>query len=133
MAGLTRYAQKKLLDHLLGIASYTMPSAVYLALFTDDPTELGTQTSELVGSGYARRPLAGIMSATSLANGQSTNASLIILGPATAAWSLTQYGGVIDAVTGGNMLIYGPLTTAMLVQAGDSPPIYEGSLVLTLD
>ena len=38
MAGnLTNYLENKLLDHFLGTTSYTMPSPVYVALFTVAP------------------------------------------------------------------------------------------------
>lgn len=133
MPGLTRYAQKKLLDHMLGIAQYSMPAGVWLGLFQTDPTDAGSLTSELVGAGYTRRALGGLMSSTSLASGQSMNMSLITLGPATGAWPTAPYAGIMDAASGGNMLIYGPLATALIVLAGDSPPIGEGQLLIALD
>jgi hypothetical protein len=132
MAGLTLYGQKALLDHVLGIAPFPMPAGLYLGLFQTDPTDAGTQTSELIGGGYARIPLGGIMSATNLATGQSTNNAIIVLGPATSAWNIAGYAGILDAAVAGNMLIYGSLVTAMLVQAGDAPPISQGGLVIGL-
>src|SRR5215217_4748146 len=103
MAGLTRYAQKKLLDHMLGIAAFTMPTGVWLGLYQSDPTDAGTQSSELSGAGYARRALTGLMSGTNLATGQSTNTTLLTLGPATGAWPTAGYAAVLDAASGGNM------------------------------
>ncbi|WP_377846978.1 hypothetical protein [Bosea sp. UC22_33] len=51
------YLEKKLLDHSLGVAAYTMPGTVYLALFTADPGEAGPGT-EVSGNGYARQSTA---------------------------------------------------------------------------
>lgn len=130
---LTQYAQKKLLDHLLGIAAYTMPTGTYLALFTSDPTETGSTAGEPVGNGYARVALTASMSATVLATGQAVNAVLLQFGPASGSWGAVAYFGVMDASTSGNMLLYGALTTAMNVASGDSPPVSEAGLVLQLD
>jgi|SRR5215218_3228802 len=129
---LTKYARKKLLDHVLGIASYTMPGGVHLALFATDPTTDGLTTGEPVGNGYARKALTASMGATTLATGQAINSALVTFGPATGSWGEMAYFGVLDASSGGNMLIYGELTTAMNVANGDSPPISEGSIVFEL-
>jgi len=54
MASLTNYAEDKLRDHLLGITAYTMPTDVYLALYTAAPDETGGGT-ECTGGSYARQ------------------------------------------------------------------------------
>jgi hypothetical protein len=43
MSQMTDYLEKKLLDHTLGKAAYTMPTTVYLALFTADPGDTGSR------------------------------------------------------------------------------------------
>ena len=50
---LTNYAEDKLLDHLLGTAAYTMPTA-YVALYTVAPTDSSSGT-EVTGGSYARQ------------------------------------------------------------------------------
>src|SRR5215213_6317292 len=123
MPMLTRYARAKVLDHLLGIASFTMPGATYLGLFAQDPTVAGLQTSEMAAAGYARIALGGKMSPTSSLTGQAANNVLMLFGPAGAAWGGVAHFGILDAPTGGNMLIFSPLVTAMTVQSGDAPPV----------
>jgi hypothetical protein len=135
MAGFTRYAQKKVLDHALGIAAWTMPAGVYLALFTADPTEDGLQTNEVgSGIGYSRQALTANMAATVLATGQAVNSNIILFGPAaTSPWTLISHWGTIDASSAGNMIQFGPLSTSFTVNVGESLPIDVASLVLTVD
>jgi hypothetical protein len=132
MAQLTRYGRKALLDHALGIAAFTMPASTHLALFATDPTEAGLTSGELSGGGYSRKALAGNMAATNLATGQAVNNGLMVFGPATAVWGAVAYFGVLDAASGGNMIFYGPLVTAMTVQVGDGLPVSEASLSFSL-
>lgn len=57
MAALTNYGEEKLSKHLLGVTSFTMPSALYISLHTADPTETGS-TGEITAGGYtySRQP-----------------------------------------------------------------------------
>lgn len=134
MSALTRYAQKALLDHLMGKSAYTMPTT-YLALFSADPGEDGAQTGEPSGNGYARLALTANMGLTSLVTGQAVNEVLMQFAEATADWgdAVTHFG-IMDAsaIGAGNMLMRGALASALIVSTGDELPISEGSLVLGL-
>lgn len=63
MAGnLTNYLENKLLDHFLGTTAYTMPSPVYVALFTVAPGDAGggtevTEVAMLVKQLHSLLPL----------------------------------------------------------------------------
>jgi hypothetical protein len=120
MSQMTDYLEKKLLDHTLGKAAYTMPTTVYLALFTADPTDTGSQTNEVSAGGYARQAITSTMSAAGATSGQSTNGGAITFGPATADWGTVTHTAVLDASTAGNMLLYGPLSSSRTIQNGDS-------------
>jgi hypothetical protein len=122
MSQMTDYLEKKLLDHTLGKAAYTMPTTVYLALFISDPGDTGSQVGEVSASstGYARQPITSVMSATGATSGQSTNGSAITFGPATVDWGTVTHTAVLDASSGGNMLLYGPLSSVRTIQSGDS-------------
>jgi hypothetical protein len=113
---LTDYAEKKLLDHVLGVASYAMPT-LYLALFTADPTETGSLTNEVVGNGYSRQSIA--FTATTSGTGATSNSGNVTFPAATASWGTITHIGLMDASTVGNMLWYGPLTTSKAVGTGD--------------
>lgn len=104
---MTDYLKKKLLDHCLGVASYTMPTTVYLALSTTNPTKTGSTAGEIVGNGYARQSIT--FSAATLGTGSTSNSSDVTFPIPTASWGTIAYIGIMDAATGGNMLWYGQL------------------------
>lgn len=117
MASMTQYLQKKLVDHALGLAAYTMPTAVYVGLFTGSPGETGSQTSEVVAAEYARQELTSHMDATVLATGVASNASGLTFPEPVSDWGTIAYVGILDAASGGNMLFYEALPAARAVEA----------------
>ena len=54
MGSLTDYAELELLDHIFENGAYTPVATIYMALFTDDPTDTGSTANEASGNGYAR-------------------------------------------------------------------------------
>lgn len=133
MSSMTAYLQKKLLDHSLGIASYTMPTTVYLSLHTSDPGETGSLSGEITtsGSAYARISLATKMNATDSSTGVSENNTTITFGPATTDWGTVTHVAISDASTAGNMLMKGPLSTAQTATIGQSIQFTSGQLSAT--
>lgn len=119
---------KKLTDHLTGVATYAAPT-LYLALLSADPGKAGSQVSEIVGGGYARQSLAGKMSAADAVTGESVNVSAINFGPATAAWSVS-FLGITDALTGGNIEVVGYPTVPKTIAIGAPFQIAPGQLRL---
>jgi len=127
MAGnLTNYLENKLLDHFLGTTAYTMPSPVYIALFTVAPTDAGGGT-EVTGGSYARQT-ATFTAASSGATSNSANIDFTGMPAAT-----TVAIAVFDALTSGNMLVYGTLTTNKTTDAGDTLRIATGDLDISID
>ena len=116
---LTQYSQKKLLDHLLGIAGFTMPSGIWLAAFTADPGEAGSLANEVSASGYARIEITGIMGATALGTGISTNTSAAAFAAAIADWGAVSHIAIMDAATGGNMLAKNAMGSTRTINTGD--------------
>ncbi len=131
MSSMTDYTEKKLLDHALGKAAYTMPPTVYLALFTASPTDTGSTAAEVTGAGYARQAITATMSATNATTGVSANASAIIFPTATADWGTISHLAIMDAATGGNMLFQAPAATAREILSGDVYQIAAGQLTVT--
>ena len=127
MAGnLTNYLESKLIDHFLGTTTYTKPSAVYVGLFTVTPGEAGGGT-EVSGGSYARQ--AATFGAAS--SGATTNNANIDFTGMPAATTVAI--GIFDALTSGNMLLYGALTTNKTTDAGDTLRIATGSLSVSID
>jgi hypothetical protein len=127
MAGnLTNYLENKLIDHFLGTASYTMPADVYVALFTVAPSDAAGGT-EVTGGSYARQ----IATFTAASSGATTNDSNIDFEVMPAVTTVAI--GIFDAITSGNMLLYGTLTTNKTTDAGDTLRIATGDLDISID
>lgn len=128
MAGsLSNYAENKVLDHVLGTTSYTMPST-YLALFTVAPTD-STAGTEATGGSYARQSLSGLFNSAS-GGAASNNANIDFAGmPACTIVAI----GIMDNSTGGNLLVHGTLTANKVLDAGDTLRIASGDLDITID
>lgn len=117
---LTKYLSKKWLDHLLGIAAFTEPSGLYLAMFDADPTSAGTLTDEIAVGGYARQGLTASMAETVLATGIAASDADLQFPDPTASYSVTHYG-IMDALTSGNMLFRRARTSTLNVSSGSAP------------
>lgn len=111
---LTKYGRSALTNHLLGLAAFTMPAVVYLALFTDDPTDDGVFTDEIPsGVGYARQNVTGVIS-TSTGGAASENGVAMSFGPcASSDWGLITHAALVDGGTigAGNILSVHELTS----------------------
>lgn len=129
----TQYLRKKVLDHALGRIAFTMPTEVWLALFSASPTDEGLFTDELSQSGYARVSITAKMTDTVLASGQSSNNTEIVFGPAGEDWPEITYAAVVDSATigAGNMLYFGAAVTSRIVESGDDFRIQIGQLTIT--
>lgn len=133
MTSMTNYLEKKLLDHTLGKAAYTMPAAVYVALFKADPGEAGSTSNEVgSGIGYTRQELTSRVSAADATAGTAQNTAAITFGPATNDWGTITHAGIMDAATGGNMLFYAPLAEPKTFATGDSTQYAAGGLTFQL-
>jgi hypothetical protein len=128
MASMSNYLENKLLDHALGTASFTMPTAVYVALFTTDPTDANTGT-EVSGPSYARQ----LLTCDPSASGTTANNTDLIWDAATTAWGTITHGGVYDSLTGGNLLLHGALTVPKIIAIGDVVRFSIGSAVSNFD
>jgi hypothetical protein len=133
MAGKSDYLENKVLDLLLGGVSYTVPTTVYIALYTAAPTDAGGGT-EVSGGGYAR--VAVTNNATNFpaaSGGSKSNGTTITFPTATADWGTVVAVGIFDASTSGNLLFWANLTTSKTVQNGDTAQFASGSLTFSED
>ena len=129
MAGKSDYLENKDIDHNLGTAAYTSPSAVYVALFTADPTDTGDTTNEISGGGYARTQV----TFAAASGGSASNSADVTFPQATADWGTITHFGLFDASTAGNMLYSGALTASKTVSNGDTFKFATGDLTVTED
>ena len=131
MSAFSAYLENTILDLVLRGTPYTPPSAVYLALFTNNPTDANTGSEvNSVGTGYSRKQM--VFSSPS-SNGAISNSNEILFDPATASFGKVTHLGVFDAETGGNLLIYGPVAESLTIQIGESANFPSGSVRFSIE
>ena len=129
MSSFTDYTENKVLDHVTGKTSFTMPS-VWVALFTAAPSDTGGGT-ECTGGSYARKSTAGSDWAAA-SGGATSNAAAITFVTPTGSWGTATHFALMDASTSGNMLAWAPLTTPQAIGTGNTVSFAIGDLDITL-
>ena len=112
MSDATNYAENKIADHMLGTASWTAPSGVYLKLHTGAPGEDATAnaatetTRQSASFDAASGGVASLSSAVTWTNVSTTETVTHVSG-----W---------DASTAGNALFVAALDSSVSLTAGDN-------------
>ena len=120
---ISNYAENKILDHVTGEASWTMPTTVYVKLHTGDPGE--TATSNAATETTRKAASWSAASSGSIATDATIEWTNVSTTETYTHWSLW------DASTAGNALWTGALSASAAVTAGDTFQIT--SLTLSLD
>ena len=127
MAEMSNYLENALINATLRNTSYTSPAAVYIGLYTSDPTDANTGT-EVSGGSYTRTAVT--MGAPS--NGVSTNTAAVEFPQASGSWGTVGWIGILDATSSGNLLYHTALNTSKTISSGDIFKIAIGGLSVTL-
>jgi hypothetical protein len=124
---LTNAFETSTLQYLLTTASVTRPTAWYIGLFTSDPTDTGSAGTEVSGFSYART------AATFTVTGDTATNSSAVEFPAASGgnWGTIGWIGIMDASSGGNMIIHSALDVAKAINDGDVFRIPTGDLDIT--
>ena len=120
----SNYLKSKIVKHVKGEASYTMPTTLYLALYTTDPTVADTGT-EVTGGSYSRKP---ISFAAESGGSAASNAAINFTSMPTTN---VAFWGIRDASSGGNLLYFGNFDIAQAITAGQTFTINSGNVVIT--
>lgn len=130
------YLEKKIIDHVLGKQTYTPPDTIYIGLTTVAvvDADTGSTVTEPSSGAYAR--VAVTNNATNFPNATGTSATKsngtdIVFPEATASWGTVTHFFYADALTGGNILFHGELTSPAAVGTGVTPKFSTGSLTIT--
>lgn len=119
MTALTDYMENKILDDMIvGVDTY-------LALFTSPTADDGTGDEE-TGGGYARQ-----LVTFGAASGGTIVTTADLTFDAMVGDEIT-HAALFDAVTGGNMLVHGPLATSVTPAAGADLVIMAGEISFTI-
>ena len=126
------YLENALINATLRGASFPTPNALFIALFTADPTDANITANEVNGAWYARQDInqGGPINSgfTAPSNGVTSNAKVLTFPPVTDAQVTVTHYGIYDASTGGNLLIHGPMTTAKTLLVDDVLSFAIGAL-----
>lgn len=151
MAAMSDYLENKLIDFVFRGQTYTPPTNTWIGLLTANTNlqdaNTGSNVVEVSGGGYARVAYpstllnwSGTQSSTANTVSSGTTGTTYNLSPITfpspvgADWGVIKAFGMFDAVSGGNMLFYGNLTTPKTVNNGDAAPTFSNqALSIQLD
>lgn len=144
MSAMSDFLENKLIDLIFRNRAYGPPATIYIALFTAAPGETGGGT-EVTGGAYARVQIGPSDAAWESTQGTTTavassgtggatqNGSTATFPTPTANWGVITHFAIMDAVTGGNYLMYGALAQAKTVNNGDPAPSFAaGAIDVTL-
>lgn len=137
MSQLTNYSEDNFITHMFRTASWAKPTVLAFALFTAAPGEAGGGT-EASWTNYTRptlNPSDSNWAATVGGNGQTSNAAAIPYnGPGSGPQTMSHMAICDSATVGaGNMLLYGTLTNARILNNGDAAPNYAiGAITVTV-
>lgn len=124
MAGMTNYLEDNLVDHALGTAAFTMPTAVFVKLHTGDPGEDATanasaETLRIEATfGASSGGVAALASDLTWSGWDSGNETI-------------SHISIWDAVTAGNPLLKGALSVSRAVVDTDDLVLDAGTTTVT--
>lgn len=123
------YLERKIIDHALGTTTYTKPSAVYISLHEDNPTDNGVDTDEVSGGSYSRKVMTFTAAATVGDLTSSTNTADVVW--TNLPTCEITHVAIWDASTSGNMLYSAELSAPRTVSGGDGYTIPAGQLLVS--
>lgn len=121
------------------------PTNLYFGLFVVAPSDVGGGT-EVVGNAYGRTAIASslanwagsqapssVVASSGNSGTTSNNGTVTLPTPTPAGWGTVVAVGLFDAATGGNLLIWSPLTVSKVINAGDTVTFPAGSFAFQVD
>ena len=132
MAAASNWLEEAILNYFFRNQSVAQPTAIYLALYINDPTDADTGT-EVTGEGYTRQQVTFGTPTQSGDKGVITNNQKIEYPIAIADWGNISHWGIKSAQTGGNLLARGSFSRIENVQTGNRFTIENGNLQVTME
>jgi hypothetical protein len=135
MSAMSNYLEGEVLKHIFRSGTFAKPATLYIGLIntiTDGEAGLVTEVS---GGAYARVGVASNdanWTAPAAGNGIVSNAVAVTYAKATTPWGLVENFGIWDALSGGNLLFYGPLAEALDIISGVRASFGPGSILISI-
>lgn len=119
-----------MLNFLCRNQAVVQPTQLYFGLFATNPTDANTGT-EVSYDGYARQPVT--FGAPQLSGGNSIiqNSSQLTFNVVPANSGNIAYVALFTAVSGGDLVYYGPLNATYTLNKGVQPIVPIGSLTVS--
>lgn len=125
---LSDFIELEMLDHILGIGSYSPPSTVYLALSQADPTDDASGLSEPSNGAYGRKAITFSTASTRTI----TQSGSVVFNTSTASWGTVTHWALMDTLTGGNMMACGQFSSATYVDTGTTLSVDAEQISVTV-
>lgn len=119
---------QQVMDYVLkGVAMPSMPSSLWIALFTTAPGISGTGGTEVstAGTGYARVEMPRITDTWNGPTGslqEYNNSKELVFPIPTANWGTVVALGLYDAQTAGNLIFVTQIGSSRAISLGDGAP-----------
>ena len=123
MSAASDYAENKILDHIVGTTSWTMPTNTYVKMHLGAAGEAGTANP-------AAETTRVVTSFGAAASGTCSNDAEIAWTSVSTTETWTHFS-IWDNLTAGNCLIVGALTASVALTAGDDAKFAVGALTVT--
>jgi hypothetical protein len=125
----SNYLEDQITGWINGTTFATAPTATFVQLYSQDPTDAGSATGAL----YTRISVAaGGWTRGTGGNGTLTNTGVITITSSAASGATATHVAVFDAITGGNMLFAGSLAASKTITTGDEIKFNDSQLTLTV-
>jgi hypothetical protein len=133
MSAFSNYLEDQITGWIAGTAFATAPTATFVQLYSQDPTDAGSGTGALY-SRYTVASGAGSWTRGTGNAGTITNASAFTLTSSATAAATATYVAVFSSATGGDLLFYGALTptAGKAIAVGDEVKFNVSALTLTV-
>jgi hypothetical protein len=116
-----------------GLRGSSSAGSFYIALFTADPGEAGSTSNEATYTGYARVAVARNSSNWTVSGNNASNTNAITFAECTGGSNTVTHVAIMTALTGGDMIFYGALTSALAISSGVTAEFAAGVLDITAD
>jgi len=138
MTAMSNYMEDKLIDHIFRDTAWAVESGLHVGLvgqYVAAELEAGTITKEISGNAYARISVKGNANWNVGPDGHpgltDNENEIAFVAAAGGDWGHISGLFLSTASTGGEVILYGPLTSVKIVEDGDQFVIAAGDLDIT--
>ena len=130
----TYYSANRIMDRYFGSSTLTPATTYYMGVSTTTPQSNGTGVTEPTDPAYARIAIPNNkVSFTTSSNGSLKNAIQFSFAEAQTNWGTITHFVLYDSLTGGNLEMFGILTSSRNVESQTTLILSPDALEMTLE